>query len=84
MSFRRRRAIVCRRAVELVTDYLENALSESDRARFEEHLAACPNCTRYLEQIRATIAAAGRVDPEALDPDTRDELVSLYRRWRTG
>lgn len=84
MLFRRRRAVVCREAVELVTDYLEGALSPQDRARFEAHLAQCPHCTRYLEQMRETIAALGRVEPEALAPDARDELVALYRRWQAG
>lgn len=82
MFFRRRRAIVCRQAVELVTDYLEGVLPERDRSRFEAHLARCPNCTAYLEQMRATIAAVGRIEPEELVPEVRDELVSLYRRWR--
>jgi anti-sigma factor RsiW len=80
----RRRSIVCRQAVELVTDYLEGALSRRDRARFEAHLAECPHCTEYLEQMRKTIAATGRIEPDALEPDVRDELVALYRRWRTG
>ena len=84
MLFRRRRAIVCRHAVELVTDYLEGALPDIDRARFEAHLARCPHCTTYLEQMRATIAAVGHIEPEELAPEVRDELVSLYRRWRAG
>ena len=29
----------CQELVELVTDYLEGALSEEDRSRFDEHLA---------------------------------------------
>ena len=78
----RRRALVCRRAVELVTDYLEGALSARDRERFEAHLADCPNCTEYLAQMRATIAAVGRLEPESLAPEVRDELVQLYQRWR--
>ena len=82
MFRRSRRAIVCRQAVELVTDYLEGTLSSRDRARFEAHLAECPHCTEYLEQIRATVRALGHVEPESLDPEARDELVSLYRRWR--
>jgi anti-sigma factor RsiW len=81
---RRRRDIVCQQAVELVTDYLEGALSPRDRARFEAHLAGCPHCTEYLEQIRATIAALGRIEPEALAPQARDELVALYRSWQQG
>ncbi|HLF41763.1 MAG TPA: zf-HC2 domain-containing protein [Acidimicrobiia bacterium] len=73
---------MCRRAVELVTDYLEGALTRRERERLETHLAACPHCHEYLEQIRATIAALGRVEPESLAPEVRDELVGLYRRWR--
>lgn len=80
----RRRSVVCRQAVELVTDYLEGALSRRDRARFEAHLAECPHCREYLAQIRVTIAAMGRVEAESLEPEVRDELVSLYRRWQEG
>jgi predicted anti-sigma-YlaC factor YlaD len=79
----RRRDIVCRQAVELVTDYLEGALTRRDRARFEHHLTGCPHCREYLDQMRATIAVLGRVEPESLSPEVRDELVALYRRWRT-
>jgi anti-sigma factor RsiW len=78
----RRRDVVCREAVELVTDYLEGALPAKDRARFEAHLAACPHCRRYLEQIRTTVAALGHIEPESLAPEVREELVALYRRWR--
>ena len=84
MLFRRRRDVVCREAVELVTDYLEGALSGRDRARLEAHLAACPHCTEYLAQMRVTIAVMGRVEPGSLAPEARDELVSLYRRWQLG
>lgn len=84
MLFRRRRALVCRQAVALMTDYLDGALSARDRARLEEHLAECPHCSEYLTQIQATVAAAGRVEPDDLAPEALDELVSLYRGWRTG
>ena len=36
----------CRALVELVTDYLEGALPDATRLRFEEHLAACADCPR--------------------------------------
>ena len=80
---RRRRALVCRKAVELVTDYLEGALSAAERARFEAHIADCPHCRTYLEQIRATIAATGQVSAETLDQQAQDDLVELYRRWNS-
>lgn len=84
MLFRRRRALVCRRAVELMSDYLDGGLSPRDRQRLDAHLAGCPHCTEYLAQMRATIAAAGRVQPDDLPPEALDDLVALYRAWRAG
>ena len=78
-----RKNLVCQQAVELVTDYLEGALSRRDRRRFEAHLRGCPNCTAYLEQIRTTIALSGSIQPEDLTPEARADLIDLYRRWRS-
>ena len=79
----RRKEIVCQQAVELVTDYLEGALSWRQRRRFEAHVKACPNCAAYLEQIRMTIRLAGKIVPEDLTPEARADLTELYRRWRS-
>ena len=78
----RSRALVCQEVVELVTDYLEGALADAERQRFERHLAGCPHCTEYLAQMRETIRLAGRVAPEDLTPVMRTELTDLYRQWR--
>jgi len=79
----RRRDIVCQQAVELVTDYLENALSRAQRRRFERHLARCPHCTEYLAQIKITIQLTGHVESEDLTPQMRDDLIALYKRWQS-
>ena len=78
-----RRDLVCQQAVELVTGYLEGTLSRREHRRFEGHLAGCPNCTEYLAQTRETIRLAGRLKPEDLTPQQREEFVDLYRRWRS-
>ena len=82
--WRRRRELVCRDAVALMAAYLDHALRGRDRERLEAHLAGCPHCTEYLAQIRATIEALGRVEPDDLTDEALDELVGLYRRWHTG
>lgn len=64
----RRKDLVCRQAVELVTDYLDGALSRRERRRLETHLRACPNCAAYLEQIKMTVRLTGTVEPEDLSP----------------
>jgi anti-sigma factor RsiW len=79
-----RRDLECQQAVELVTDYLEGALSRRQRRRFEAHIAACPNCSAYLEQIQAVIATSGSITPDDLTSQARDDLTALYRRWHGG
>lgn len=81
---RRRRALVCRDAVALMTSYLDGALDGRDRTRLEAHLAECPHCSEYLAQLRVTVDALGHVGPDDLPEEAVDELVDLYRRWRAG
>jgi anti-sigma factor RsiW len=72
----------CRELVEVITDYLDDALSERDRLRFEAHLAECDACRDYVEQFEQTIALSGRVEAEQLPPGLQDELMSAFRAWR--
>ena len=82
--WRRRRELVCREAVELMTEYLDDVLSDRDRARLESHLAGCPHCSEHLAQLQITIETMGRAVPEDLEPEALDDLVGLYRQWRSG
>ena len=75
--------LVCRDAVELVSDYLEGTLPRRDRKRLEHHLAMCDACGAYLEQMRATIAASGAVTHEDLPHDVVEGLVNLFRQFRS-
>jgi anti-sigma factor RsiW len=76
--------MTCKELVELVTDYLDGALPAEDRARFEQHIADCVWCARYLEQMRVTIDAVGRIDDESISPEARDALLAAFRDWRGG
>jgi anti-sigma factor RsiW len=75
--------LVCQEMVELITDYLEGALTRSQRRRFDAHLAGCEHCTEYLRQMRATIRLTGRLHAEDLTPAMREDLTEIYRRWRS-
>ena len=76
-----RRQIVCIEVVELVTDYLEGALSRSARRRFESHLAQCPHCTEYVAQIRMTIRLTGRLELPPMSDELQQDFTDLYQRW---
>jgi len=74
--------MTCRELVELVTDYLENGLAEADRRRFDEHLHECPDCREYVEQMRQTVGALGRLSEDSLSPRARDALLDAFQEWR--
>ena len=76
--------LTCAELVELVTDYLEGALSPSEHARVERHLGACVNCTRYVEEMRTTIALVGRIDEDDLSEEAKSELLEAFRGWARG
>jgi anti-sigma factor RsiW len=76
------RELTCKELVELVTDYFEGALSDQARRRFDDHLAGCPFCQIYLDQMRETIRATGHLSDEALSGDALDALLAHFRRWR--
>lgn len=72
----------CRELVELVTDYFEGALDERHRRLFEAHIAACKGCTRYVEQLRATIRVTGSLTPDDLSPQAEQALLEAFRAWK--
>jgi predicted anti-sigma-YlaC factor YlaD len=74
-------ALSCQELVELVTDYLEGALSPVDVRRFEEHTDGCENCTRYLEQLRLTIRVTGTITTDDLSPEMEQELLGAFNDW---
>lgn len=73
----------CEQFVELVTEYLDDAMDPDTKRRFEEHLDICPGCVTYLEQIRETIRQAGQLQPEDLSPAARDHLLTAFEGWRS-
>jgi anti-sigma factor RsiW len=77
--------IPCREIVEIVTSYLEGALDEGLRARVDAHLAICPDCSRYVEQMRVTIELTGAaLDPLTLSPELREGLERNFADWSPG
>jgi predicted anti-sigma-YlaC factor YlaD len=72
----------CQELVELVTDYLEGAMPEGLRLRFERHVAECSGCRTYLEQMRLTIRATGTLTVEAVTPEAEEALLEAFRGFR--
>ncbi len=84
MNRHRNGPITCQEMVELVTDYIEGRMDDSTRARFEGHVAECDACTLYIEQMRQTIVALGRIPAESISSEAEEELMAAFRNWRAS
>jgi anti-sigma factor RsiW len=78
------RELTCRELVELVTDYFEDRMAPAERARFERHLEVCESCQAYVDQMRQTLAALGRLPEEELSPEAREALLAAFEDWKAG
>lgn len=76
------RPLDCDELVELVSDYLDDSLDLSTRARFDEHLLDCDGCANYLQQFRVTVATLGKVSEDAIEPAFRNRLLDAFHDWR--
>ena len=73
--------LTCKEVVEIVSDYLEGALSDELRARFDRHISGCDGCTNYLEQMRETIRLTGMLTEEQVPVAQRERLLEAFRDW---
>jgi len=76
--------MTCKEVVEIVSDYLEDALPAQDRARFEAHLAGCAGCTTYVEQMREIIRLTGMLTEEQVPTEHRERLRQAFRDWKAS
>jgi anti-sigma factor RsiW len=75
---------VCRQFVEDVTAYLEGTLSDEFTARVDAHLADCPHCRAYLDQMQRTVADLGQLDDRDVDTMPADVRERLLRAFLEG
>lgn len=74
--------LTCQELVELVSDYVDETLTTEQRSLFEEHLATCTGCRRYVAQMRQTIVSVGQLRTDDLTPEMRTDLLALFRSWK--
>jgi len=70
--------VTCREFIDFLLEYLDGTLEAGARARFDEHLAECPDCVNYLARYRASAALGKSVfaDPsETVPAAVPEELV---------
>jgi anti-sigma factor RsiW len=66
----------------LIRDYLDGALPADEHGRFERHLAVCPDCSHYVDQLRITIRLVGTLEQEHVAPEVRQRLLLAFHDWK--
>jgi anti-sigma factor RsiW len=66
----------------LESRHLEGALDPDMTAEVQAHLELCDGCDIYVEQIRATIRALGKMRVATLSEKAQAELVRAFRDMR--
>jgi anti-sigma factor RsiW len=77
--------MTCRELTDFLADYESGDLDAKQKARFEDHLAECPDCVTYLRSYRDTIRLvkdACRDPDDPVPPEVPEELVRAIREAR--
>jgi anti-sigma factor RsiW len=75
-------ALTCHEVIELLSDYIDGALSVDQGQRVDDHLALCEGCATYLDQMRETIRLSGMVTEEQVPDEQKAALLAAFRDWR--
>jgi len=76
--------LACTEVVEIVTDYLEGALSPAEAARLERHLETCDGCSEYLDQMRTIAGSLAGLGEAPIPAAMRDGLIKAFRDARNA
>ncbi len=74
----------CQEVANLMTDYLDGALSLSQRVRFHMHLGLCFACRNFLNQMKYTVATLQQLPPDPIPPPVKAELLRRFQDWHAN
>jgi anti-sigma factor RsiW len=61
-----------------LSDYIDQALSDGERERVEDHLSMCPHCRRVLRTLRRTLESLMNLSGEPR-PGLADGVIERLR-----
>lgn len=66
--------IDCRKAMELLSDFLDDELTAELRQAIEQHLQRCHRCTIVFDTTRQTLRIVDSAEPFEIPLDVRGRL----------
>jgi predicted anti-sigma-YlaC factor YlaD len=69
----------CQEVVDLLSDYLDDELSETEVADIRKHLAGCANCETFFDSLKTTVRLTKKLECEEIPPAVIDRLQSFVK-----
>ena len=76
------RRLSCEEVTALASDYIDGVLPPRLTRLVEKHLAGCPNCPRYVEQLRLTKSLTGRLRADDVPDEVVEALTQAFEEAR--
>lgn len=73
------RVLPCVAVVELLTEYLDDALPRRTRRAVVRHLATCTACSRLLAQLHDVVRRLAGLHEPVLPPSVHEGLRGAFR-----
>ena len=72
----------CKEIVDLVTDYIDEDISDEVLAKFEQHLSECGYCNAYVKQMHLTVTLTKKLAESDENKPVPDNLLNIFREWK--
>lgn len=76
--------LTCQVAVELVSDYIEGHLDDTEQLRYELHVVLCQPCRVHLDRFQRSIEAVASLAGPGLTPGDRETLLGRFSEIDRG
>jgi predicted anti-sigma-YlaC factor YlaD len=72
--------LTCKEFMQELSDYLDESVDASVKAKLEEHIMECPNCWVLCDTTKKTIRIYKGMDPYALPQDVESRLIAALEK----
>lgn len=72
--------LTCKEFMQELSDYLDESVDASVKAKLEEHIMECPNCWVICDTTKKTIRIYKGMDPYALPQDVESRPAAALEK----
>ncbi len=70
----------CKDVAQILSDYIDDELPDSEKRSIDMHLVSCKDCRNYLNTYKVTVQLVGRIPDTPMPKDFADHLEGVLRK----